>query len=65
MKKTSKKNLGKGLSALLGNNPATAMVNKHSTSDGLAPSLNQISAIDKIYPGSFQPRQDFSSPELR
>ena len=64
MRKTPKKNLGKGLSALLGNDPVPALVDKQLTSDGLASSAGPISAIEKIYPGSFQPRQNFSSPEL-
>ena len=46
MKKTPKKNLGKGLSALLGNSPVPTLVDKRLTSNGLLPSSGQISAIE-------------------
>ena len=40
-------------------------MDKRITSNGLLSSLGQISAIEKSYPGSFQPRQNFNPPELR
>ena len=64
MIKKPKKNLGKGLSALLGTSPALAPIDKQATSDGHAAISDRKTPIEKIYPGSFQPRQNFSSPEL-
>ena len=64
MIKKPKKNLGKGLSALLGTSPALATIDKPEISNGPAAISDQKSPIEKIYPGSFQPRQKFSSPEL-
>ena len=65
MTKTPKKHLGKGLSALLGNSSISAVVDQKVPSDALVINSEQISPIEKIYPGRFQPRQNFSSPELR
>ena len=65
MTKTPKKHLGKGLSALLGTSPISAVVGQKAPSGALVINSEQISPIEKIYPGRFQPRQKFSSPELR
>ncbi len=65
MTKTPKKHLGKGLSALLGTSPISAVMGQNASSDALVINSRQMSPIEKIYPGRFQPRQKFSSPELR
>jgi ParB family chromosome partitioning protein len=65
MTKTPKKHLGKGLSALLGTSAVSSVVGQTAPFDDLVIRPEQISPIEKIYPGRFQPRQKFSSPELR
>jgi ParB family chromosome partitioning protein len=65
MTKKPKKELGKGLSALLGNSPISNSTAQTVPSSALVTNSEQLSPIEKIYPGRFQPRQNFSSPELR
>jgi ParB family chromosome partitioning protein len=65
MTKTPKKHLGKGLSALLGTSAVSSVVGQTAPFDDLVIRSEQILPIEKIYPGRFQPRQKFSSPELR
>jgi ParB family chromosome partitioning protein len=65
MTKKPKKELGKGLSALLGNSPISNATAQTVPSSALVINSEQMSPVEKIYPGRFQPRQKFSSPELR
>ena len=64
MEKTTKKHLGKGLSALLGNSTIPAVAGQVPALNVSETSLGQVLPIEKIYPGRFQPRQSFSSPEI-
>jgi ParB family chromosome partitioning protein len=65
MTKTPKKRLGKGLSALLGTSPISVVGDPKAPSDAAVINSEQISLVQNIYPGRFQPRQNFSSPELK
>ena len=67
MVKTAKKKLGKGLSALLGdgNSPINGVAAQKPLSNATVSTVEQVLAIEKIYPGRFQPRQIFSSPEIK
>lgn len=67
MVKKTKKKLGKGLSALLGGNEGQikAVVDQNaSTGSGLI-TVDRVLPVHNIYPGRFQPRQEFSVPEIR
>jgi hypothetical protein len=59
MIKPPKKKLGKGLSALLGNgtSPINGLNPQKPLSNAAVAAVEQVSAIEKIYPGRFQPRQ--------
>lgn len=66
MVKPPKKNLGKGLSALLGNDGkiiSDSRVQKPSRNRDIS-SNNHLLSVEKMHPGRFQPRQKFSSPEI-
>ena len=67
MKNPTKKKLGKGLSALLGSSETAILGGsdqKLASKDPIG-KVEQISAIEKIYPGRLQPRQIFSQPEIK
>ena len=67
MKKPTKKKLGKGLSALLGSSETDILEGSDQklASRGPLVKVEQIAAIEKVYPGRLQPRQIFSQPEIR
>ena len=67
MIKPPKKKLGRGLSALLGNgnSPINGLTTQKPLSNAAVSTVEQVSAIEKIYPGRFQPRQIFSPPEIK
>jgi ParB family chromosome partitioning protein len=67
MVKETKKNLGKGLSALLGGDkdPINTVVAQNMVSSSTRVPADDVLPIHQIYPGRFQPRQKFSSSETQ
>ena len=67
MVKKTKKKLGKGLSALLGSDkgPIKAVVDQNATTSSGLITADRVLPVHNIYPGRFQPRQEFSAPEIR
>lgn len=62
----AKKHLGRGLSALLGNDPAVAAATAPSAAEApAAPVAGQRSvSIELLHPGKYQPRAQFNLPAL-
>ena len=52
----TRKGLGRGLSALLGDNPVSSHYNSNQQSNSVP--------IEKVHPGKYQPRRRFGEEEL-